>query len=201
MRLGGAWGWSWGWLKSRQRPEGVSLRLKQGWCVSHQSGCIHMSQELVICSICVCSTSTSSSSSNNNNNVEHTPHNVDVAWWVSGDKTGRGAKFAEACNFFFYFSDKNNRKSTKGKRKRECAIKTENEAAAREDDEDDEMRLCVIAWQSRCCSGGSGRFSCNNPKVTWLLEQLLRWNLLQLQLAVISILFDLFYIIAHSVHQ
>lgn len=81
--------------------------------------------------------------------------------------------------FFFFFSSKNNRKSTKGKRKRECAIKTENEAAAREDDEDDEMRLCVIAWQSRCCSGG--RFSCNNPKVTWLLEQLLRWNFLQLQ--------------------
>lgn len=95
-QVGGAWGW----LKSRQRPEGVSLRLKQGWCVSHQSGCIHMSQELVICSICVCITSTSSSR-NNNNNVEHTPHNVDVAWWVSGDKTGRGAKFAQACNFFF----------------------------------------------------------------------------------------------------
>lgn len=120
MRLGeGEVAWVVVGLKSRQRPEGVShCGWKQGWCVSHQSGCIHMSQELVICSICVCSTSTSTSSSssfsnNNNNNVAtHTPHNVDVAWWVSGDKTGRGAKFAQACNIPSY---KNNRVKHEGK--------------------------------------------------------------------------------------
>lgn len=98
-----------------------------------------MSQELVICSICVCSTST---------NVEHTL----LIMLMLLDEF-RVTKQEEAQNLhrhaiLFFFSYKNNRKSTKGKRKRECAIKTENEAAAREDDED-AMRVYeyVIAWQ------------------------------------------------------